>query len=200
MTRGWAAIAATGCAAVALAACTTTNASHAGSLAARVTTSGRSATVGSLADSGRNARPCTAATLRIRAGREGEGPGAHGDIEFADVARDRCVLRGLPAVAMATAAGKLLPVALTRTAGVSEHQVVLAPGRADAADLIVFWSNWCGGAPGPLTVRVTLPAGGGTVSGPFDGPPDYDFVPQCLDAHQRSTISVIGAYEAGTGS
>jgi hypothetical protein len=55
-------------------------------------------------------------------------------------------------------------------------------------------------APGPLTVRVTLPASGGTVSGPFDGPPDYDFVPQCLDQHQRSTISVIGAYEAGTSS
>lgn len=185
---------------MALAACTTTNTSHAGSFAARVTTSGRPVAVAPLAASARNARLCTAAMLRIRAGREGEGPGAHGDIEFTDVARTRCVLCGLPAVAIATSAGKLLPVTLTRTAGVSEQQVVLAPGRSDAADLVVFWSNWCGRAPGPLTVRVTLPAGSGTVTGPFDGPPDYDFVPQCLDAHQRSTVSVIGAYDAGTAS
>jgi hypothetical protein len=180
-----------------LAACTTTHTTHAGSLTARVSTSGRSVTVGSLAVSGRNTRRCTAAMLRIRAGREGEGPGAHGDIEFTDVARGRCVLRGLPTVAIATSGGKLLPVALTRTAGVSERPVVLAPGQADAADLVVFWSNWCGRAPGPLTIRVTLPAGGGTVTGSFDGPPDYDFVPQCLDAHHGSTVSVIAAYEAG---
>jgi hypothetical protein len=183
-----------------LAACTTANTSHAGSPTASVTTSGRSVTAGPLAASGHNPRPCTAAMLRIRAGREGEGPGAHGDVEFTDVARAGCVLRGLPAVAIATSGGKLLRVALTRTAGVSEQKVVLAPGRADAADLVVFWSNWCGRAPGSLTVRVTLPAGGGTVAGPFDGPPDYDFVPPCLDSHSRSTVSVIGAYLAASPS
>jgi hypothetical protein len=184
---------------MAVAACTTTNAGHQGGLAATVTASGRPAAVAP-ATSRSNARPCAAAMLRIRAGREGEGPGAHGDIDFTDVARARCVLRGLPAVAIATSAGNLLPVTLTRTAGVTAQQVLLAPGRADAAELVVFWSNWCGRAPGPLTVRVPLPAGSGTVTGSFDGPPDYDFVPPCLNAHQRSTVSVVAAYQTGTVS
>jgi hypothetical protein len=198
MKRGWAALAATGFAATMLAACTTTNTGHADSPPARATAPGRPVAAKPLAASRLDARPCTAAMLRIRAGREGDGPGAHGDIEFTDVARARCVLRGVPKVGIATSAGKSLPVALTRATQISEQQVVLVPGRADAADLVVFWSNWCGRPPGPLTVRVTLPADGGTVVGAFDGPPDYDFVPPCLEAHQRSTVSVIGAYETGT--
>jgi hypothetical protein len=192
-------MAAAGCAAIGLTACATTNASHEGSLAAKTTASGRPVAVAPFATLRPDTRPCAAAMLRIRAGREGEGPGALGDVEFTDVASGRCVLRGLPAVAIATSAGRPLPVLLTRTARVRAHEVVLAPGRADAADLAVFWVNWCGRAPGPLMVRVTLPAGGGTVTGLFDGPPDYDFVPQCLDPHRRSTVSVIGAYEAPSG-
>ncbi len=193
-------MAATGCAVISLAACATENASHERGLSARVTALGRPAAVAAAAASRREARACIAAMLRVRAGREGEGPGAHGDIEFTDVGRARCVLRGLPAVAIATSAGKLLPVKLTRAAVVSTQPVVLAPGRPNAADLVVFWDNWCGRAPGPLTVRVTLPAGRGTVTGPFDGPPDYDFVPPCLAAHQRSTVSVMVAYQAETAS
>jgi Protein of unknown function (DUF4232) len=140
---------------------------------------------------------CTSEALRIRAGREGENGGAHGDVEFTNVGSRPCVLRGLPRVAIVQADGKLLPVRLVRAPNLSLSPVVLAPGTLDAADLVVFWANWCGRPPGPLSVRVTLPAGGGGVTGPFNGPPDYSFVPGCPSPGRRSTVSVIDAYGPG---
>jgi hypothetical protein len=41
--------------------------------------------------------------LRIRAGRQGEESGAHGDIEFTNVGSRPCVLRGLPQAVVAQA-------------------------------------------------------------------------------------------------
>jgi hypothetical protein len=73
---------------------------------------------------------------------------------------------------------------------------VLPASQPNAADLGVFWANWCGPAPGPLSVRVTL-AAGGVVTGPFDGPPDYDYVPLCTGPGAPSTISVSRAYGPG---
>lgn len=140
---------------------------------------------------------CASAALRIRAGRQGENQGAHGDIEFTNVGSRPCVLRGLPQVAIVQADGKSLPVRPVRATDLSLSPVVLAPGRLDAADLVVFWANWCHRAPGPLSVRITLPAGGGVVTGPFNGPPDYNLVAACPSPGQPSTVSVIDAYGPG---
>ena len=137
---------------------------------------------------------CASAVLRIRAGRQGENEGAHGDIEFTNVGSGPCALRGLPQVALARTGGKSLPVRQARAPDLSLRPVVLPPGRPGPADLVVVWANWCGPAPGPLSVRITLP-GGGVVTGPFNGPPDYDFVPPCLAPGQPSTISVTDAYQ-----
>jgi Protein of unknown function (DUF4232) len=131
--------------------------------------------------------------LRIRAGRQGENEGADGDIEFTNVGSRSCVLRGLPRLTIVRADGESLPVRLARAASLSLSPVVLPAGKRDAADLVVYWANWCGRPPGPLSVRVTLPAGG-VVTGPFNGPPDYNFVPDCIQRGQPSTISVIDAY------
>jgi hypothetical protein len=136
---------------------------------------------------------CASAVLRIRAGRQGENEGAHGDIEFTNVGSGPCVLRGLPQVAIVRADGRSLSVRLVRAANLSLSPVVLPSGRLDAADLVVYWANWCGRPPGPLSVRVTL-AAGGVITGPFNGPPDYNFVPDCLQHGQPSTVSVIDAY------
>jgi hypothetical protein len=135
--------------------------------------------------------------LRIRAGREGDNGGAHGDIEFTNAGSRPCVLRGLPRVAIIAADGKPLPVRLVRAPNLSLSPAVLAPGTLNAADLVVFWANWCGRPPGPLSVRVTLPAGGGVVTGPFNGPPDDNAVPQCPSPGHPSTISVVEAYGPG---
>ncbi len=138
--------------------------------------------------------------LRIRAGREGDEGSAHGDIEFTNVGSRPCVLGGLPQAAIVQADGKPLPVRLVRAPNLSLSLAVLAPGTLNAADLVVFWANWCGRPPGPLSVRITLPAAGGVVTGPFNGPPDYNFVPECFSRGQPSTISVIDAYGPGLAS
>lgn len=138
---------------------------------------------------------CTSATLRIRAGRQGEDQGARGDVEFTNAGSGPCVLRGLPRVTIVGAGGKPLPVRLVRAGDLSLSPVVLAAGRPDAADLVVFWANWCRRPPGPLSVRITLAAGGGVVSGPFNGPPDYNLVPACPSPGHPSTVSVIHAYQ-----
>jgi Protein of unknown function (DUF4232) len=135
--------------------------------------------------------------LRISAGREGEAGGAHGDVEFTNAGARPCVLRGVPQVAITLAGGKPLPVRQMRAPNLSPSPVVLPPGALDAADLVVFWANWCGRPPGPLSVHVTLPAGGGVVTGPFNGPPDHDYVPHCTSPGRPSTISVIDAYGPG---
>ena len=143
------------------------------------------------------AMSCESAMLRIKAGREGEQDGAHGDIEFTSVDSRPCVLRGMPKVAIVQEDGIPLQVRLVPAPDLSQRSVVLQPGAKDAADLAVFWANWCGRPPGPLSVRVTLPAGGGLITGPFNGPPDYNFVPRCTDSGQPSTISVTDAYAPG---
>jgi hypothetical protein len=104
-------------------------------------------------------------------------------------------------VTIVRANGTPLTVQLVRAPGVQLRPLALPPGRPGAADLVVFWTNWCGPGPGPLSVRVTLPAGG-TVTGPFNGPPDHDYVPRCVSPGLPSTISVLDAYEpelAGQG-
>jgi hypothetical protein len=108
-----------------------------------------------------------------------------------------CVLGGLPQAAIVQADGTPLPVGLVRAPNRSLRPAVLAPGTLNAADLVVFWANWCGRPPGPLSVRITLPAAGGVVTGPFNGPPDYNLVPECFSRGQPSTISVIDAYGPG---
>ena len=178
-----------GCVALVLTGCTASAGSSAVSRPARPSQPASQAALATVS--------CESAMLRIRAGREGEQDGAHGDIEFTSVGSHPCVLRGVPQVAIVQADGMPLQVRLVRAPDLSLNPVVLQPGALDAADLVVFWANWCGRPPGPLSVRVTLPAGGGVITGPFNGPPDDNFVPQCRDSRQPSTISVTDAYGPG---
>jgi hypothetical protein len=81
------------------------------------------------------------------------------------------------------------PLALTPTGPQPDPvpPATLAPGVRDAASVAYNWSNWCGKAPGPLRVRVELPEGG-SVTGPFDGPPEGTFVPRCDQPGQPSAL------------
>lgn len=140
---------------------------------------------------------CPASWLRIRGGRQGGGGfrTAHADLEFTNVGTAPCRLAGVPAVKVLTAHGTVLPVqqrAVPAPQG-TPRGVVLTP-RQGAAWLGLSWANWCGGAPGPLRISVALAGHEGTVTGGFDGPPDYNFVPGCVQPGQPSTIEVVAAY------
>jgi hypothetical protein len=130
--------------------------------------------------------------LQIKAGRQGEAQGAHGDIEFTNIGSRPCTLRGLPRVSIVQANGQVLPVSQA-PGSLALSPVTLQPGKPNAADLVIYWANWCGHRPGQLLVRVKLPSGS-EVTGSFNGPPDYNFVPNCLNSRSPSTIRVIDAY------
>jgi hypothetical protein len=70
--------------------------------------------------------------------------------------------------------------------------------RPDAsARLTLSWTNWCDAKPGSLTIALATARKGATASGPFDGPPDFDFVPGCSARGQPSTVQVIGSTAMG---
>jgi len=141
---------------------------------------------------------CTASALRSRGGRQGENLGAHGDIWFTNTGPLPCVLRGIPRVRLLRADGSLLAVHRAHSpAPPFNHTVVLAPGKPHAAWLEVYWSNWCGPPPGPLHLQISLAHGRGTLTIPFDGPPDGDYIPVCVAPGQPSTLGVIDAYVPG---
>jgi hypothetical protein len=71
---------------------------------------------------------------------------------------------------------------------------VLGPGQSASA--AVYWSDWCQANPGALDIAITL--AGGTVTGPFNGPPDYNYVPDCTNPIGSSTLQVVQPYQLNT--
>ncbi|MCL5117101.1 MAG: DUF4232 domain-containing protein [Firmicutes bacterium] len=139
---------------------------------------------------------CTANNLSVQGGREGENMGAHMDVLLRNQGTAACVLEGLPVSArLLPRGGKALTTTLIPDpSNLQASSVLLKPHAQNAADLVLYWGNWCGPAPGPLDIQITLSGNRGTVSGPLNGPPDYNYLPQCLQPNQPSTIQILEAY------
>jgi hypothetical protein len=131
---------------------------------------------------------CVARSLRAHGGRQGASGAAHGDLDITNVAGSPCTLGAPQSITVLTADRRALDVRL-RPATATLQPVTVPPGGV--ARLTLAWSNWCHAAPGPLTISVTLPGPGGTISGPFDGPPDYDYVPPCLERNDVSVLQLL---------
>jgi len=117
---------------------------------------------------------------------------ALGVIDITNTGRQPCTLHGVPQVEMLRSDGSALGVRQARPAG-RARPLVLPPGKRLAA-LTVSWANWCHGSPGPLRLRITLPGAGGALVVPFDGPPNYNYVPRCTAPGHASTIAVLSPY------
>jgi hypothetical protein len=78
-----------------------------------------------------------------------------------------CTLQGAPTLALTTADGADSGVPYADNSGrfprLPEPQVALAPG-ARATVTLAWHTQWCQADPNPVTVRLTLPANGGTLS------------------------------------
>lgn len=139
---------------------------------------------------------CTASQLRVRGGRQGAPfRAAAGDIELVDVG-SACRLHGLPKVVILDRSGTALPVHRIAAPAAVTRTVELRSGGGTVR-LPLTWTNWCGPAPGPLTIAVTLPGSGGRLTAPFDGPPDYDYVPGCIAPARASTLQLLGYTRVG---
>lgn len=135
--------------------------------------------------------PCQATQLSATGARQGGGLGsAAGTIVFTDTSTSPCTLQGVPSLQLLDATGRILATPSGGQPSISAAR--LSPGSSHTASLIVYWFNWCGSAPGPLTMRITLSSGGGTILAPFNGPPAY--VPLCTQPGQPSTLQVVNAF------
>lgn len=138
---------------------------------------------------------CAGRDLTVRGGRMGGGTGtAQGDVYFTNVGRTPCTLSGDPgSIELLRADGSRLAITAQPPEATPGSPATLPPGTPDAANLAFNWANWCGAAPGPTRVRITLP-GGGTVTGPFDGPPLFDFVPRCDNPSEPSFMELLWSF------
>jgi hypothetical protein len=138
---------------------------------------------------------CQSSNLTAQGGRQGEAGSAQGTVVLTNVGQTACVLSGIPSVGIIGPGGS--PLGVTMSAATNQAEAPLAVSPGSSGTLIVNWSNWCGAAPGSLQISIGL-VGGGTVTGPFDGPPGYTYVPPCISAGQVSSLSVVNAYLAGS--
>ncbi len=137
--------------------------------------------------------------LRARGGRQGGGFGtAHAEVEFTNLGTAACTLSGAPTVSIMQSDGSALPVRSAAASNMTLAAVVLPPDLPNAASLTLSWTNWCGAAPGSLALKIMLPAAAGTVTAPFNGPPDYDYLPACQSAAEPSLIEILSAYTPAT--
>jgi hypothetical protein len=139
---------------------------------------------------------CFASSLTAHGGRQGGGFAgiAQGAVFLTNAGATSCTLSGILSVALLSSGGSQLNVEAASPTNPALAPVLIQP--TGSATLIVYWSNWCGSPPGPLHIRITLAGNKGTLTGPFDGPPNY--VPVCRDSTQPSTLSVVDAYYEGS--
>jgi len=141
---------------------------------------------------------CTARQLSVMGGRQGGGfQTAHADVNLKGVTPPDCLLNSAPtAIALVKADGTTLDVQYA-PGTVTKPEPVLSP--SGVVDLVLSWANWCGTNPGSLTIRISMPNGAGVVEGPFNGPPDYDYLPGCIQPGEPSTLKFTG-YSGAAGS
>ena len=119
-------------------------------------------------------------------------------MEFTNLGAAECTLSGVPTVMIVRSDGSALAVQSRTAPNVALAAAVLPPDVPNAALLTLSWTNWCGAAPGPLALKIALPAGAGTLTASFNGPPDYDYVPACQSAAEASLVEIQSAYTPST--
>jgi len=127
------------------------------------------------------AESCRAGELRLSLGLQGQTSALGGSAAFTSTGNRTCTLEGSPRVTIEDADGSLLPVHESAAAP-AYPALALKPG--DVTSVHLTWRNWCGDAPGPLTLRVDLPRGGGRLTVPLS-----ERAP-CADSRAASTLGV----------
>ena len=140
---------------------------------------------------------CQASQLRVHGGRMGGGTGtARVDISFTNVGTAPCTLAGDPtSIGLLASDGSVLPTVTAAPGATPGPPVTLVPGATDAATLAFNWSNWCGGAPGAMRIRITLPGGAGAISGDLNGAPGT-YVPRCDHPETPSSLELLWSFSA----
>jgi hypothetical protein len=113
-----------------------------------------------------------------------------------NTATHACLLTGYPTIVLFGQNGAALDIQAPPAPEAGKDSVVVSAGHS--ASMNFDWTNWCSGVPGPLRISVTPDGTTGSLVGPFDGPPGYDFVPACRDSSQPSTLEALMPYRPFT--
>lgn len=139
---------------------------------------------------------CKASNLKAIGGREGSAQSAVGEIVFENIGKFSCRLAGVPGIYLETTRGaRIMHIAYGKPS--TPIRPLIVNSRKEAR-LLTGWSNWCRGALGPLDLVVTLPQKTGSLVVPFDGPPNYAAVPQCVNQSGESEFQIGSGYDATT--
>ncbi|HEX9300652.1 MAG TPA: DUF4232 domain-containing protein [Actinomycetota bacterium] len=147
---------------------------------------------------------CAAPDLRAKVSLEGAMGSAEGSIDLTNVGGATCTLSGRPTVSIWSPQGQEVPVQVSegepqwRANVKSQPQgwpvVTLQPGSA--ASVRVRWSNACPQLSDPVSWRIDLGNGAGTMDA---SSADASFVPPCNGPTQPSTLEV-GPFEPSAGA
>jgi hypothetical protein len=135
---------------------------------------------------------CMSSQLNVMGGREGEATTAAGFLEFVNISAKTCRLSGVPRLQLVKPSGLALTPISYGPPSEAMTSAVLSP--TSEGELITNWSNWCQVRPSSLNIKITLPGGAGSLVAPFDGPPNYNFVPQCINKKWVSKFVIAGGY------
>jgi hypothetical protein len=147
---------------------------------------------------------CAASDLQGRVSLDGAMGSAEGSIDLTNTGAATCTLMGRPTVSISDAQGNEVRVQVTA----SEPQwkvntapqpkgwpvVTLQPGSA--ASVRVRWSNACPQLSGPVSWKIDLGNGAGTIDA---SSADASFVPPCNGPTEPSTLEV-GPFEPSAGA
>jgi hypothetical protein len=135
---------------------------------------------------------CSSSQLNVMGGREGEATTAAGFLEFVNISARPCRLSGVPRLQLVKPSGLGLTPISYGPPSEAMTSAVLSP--TSEGELITNWSNWCQVRPSSLNIKITLPGGAGSLVAPFDGPPNYNMVPQCINKNSVSKFLIVGGY------
>lgn len=143
----------------------------------------------STAGASASAPACQAKDLTVHGGRQGAPfQTVEGTVVVVNVSTHRCALH------VGT------PFSLIQRNGVRLNVHERNPTKAipsillrakNSTGLILAWLNWCRANPGSLTISIALAGGTGFVSGPFNGPPNYNAVPGCINWKSSSELELV---------
>ena len=153
-----------------------------------------STVTGSFTAAGASTIPaCRSNQLNAVGGRQGESTTAVGNLVIVNVTAKSCSLKGEPSLLLLEPSGLALPQIIYGPLKEPMIPVVLPP--KGETELITNWANWCHSPPGALKIRLTLPGSAGSLIAPFDGPPDYNYVPGCINKSSASVFTIAGGYQ-----
>ena len=147
---------------------------------------------------------CAASDLQGRVSLEGAMGSVEGSIDLTNVGGATCTLTGRPAVSISDAQGNEVRVQVTasepqwkvNTAPQPQGWPVVSLQPGSAASVRVRWSNACPQLSGPVSWKIDLGNGAGTLD---PSSADASFVPPCNGPTEPSTLEV-GPFEPSTGA